>query len=197
MRRHCIISGTGRAGTSLLVQIATHAGLPTGFDQNTLALDSVAQAGLEHDLRDATAPYIVKSPWICTYITEITTHSDIVIDHAIIPVRKLDDAASSRARIQRSHKGAPSWQLVPGGLWLTAEPEQQANLLAVHFHNLIVGLVTMEVPITFLEFPRLAMDPDYLFKKLSPIFLELRRDVFGDAFRKCVRPELIGRREGG
>src|SRR5438132_8117896 len=98
MRHHCIISGTGRVGTSLLVQIATHAGLPTGFNHNALALDPLAHAGLEHDLRDATAPYIVKSPWICTYITEIATRSDIVIDHAIIPVRKLDDAASSRAR---------------------------------------------------------------------------------------------------
>ena len=98
MRHHCIITGTGRAGTTYLVQLPTRLGVDTGFSDEA-PVDDVAQAGLEFDLRNPGAPYVVKSPWICTYIHQLP--GDVIIDYAIIPMRSLTDAAESRGRVQR------------------------------------------------------------------------------------------------
>jgi hypothetical protein len=44
----------------------------------------------------------------------------------------------------------------------------QARLLAVGFHTLIENLVRADIPIVFLDFPRLAEDGAYLFSRLRP-----------------------------
>ena len=66
-RRHVMISGTGRAGTSFLVQLLTNLGLDTGVTPEKMKLDENARAGLEYDIRKADAPYIVKSPFFCDH----------------------------------------------------------------------------------------------------------------------------------
>src|SRR5687768_17589609 len=65
---HVIISGTGRAGTSYLVELLTNMSLDTGYTPSTAQLDSQARSGLELDIRNESAPYLVKSPWLCDYI---------------------------------------------------------------------------------------------------------------------------------
>lgn len=49
---HILIGGTGRAGTTLLVQYFTALGFDTGFtlDQAMQRVDSISRAGLEHSL---------------------------------------------------------------------------------------------------------------------------------------------------
>jgi hypothetical protein len=72
---HIIIAGTGRTGTTFLVQYLTELGLGThvarhGFEQ----LDANANAGLEDMPLVATAeslPYVIKGPWIGEYVDEI------------------------------------------------------------------------------------------------------------------------------
>ena len=51
-RHHIIISGTGRAGTTFLVQLLTELGLDTGFPKGQ-KIDQNSSAGLELDLRSA------------------------------------------------------------------------------------------------------------------------------------------------
>jgi hypothetical protein len=70
-RHHCAISGTGRAGTSFLVQLLTYLELDTGFTEDTLILDKNARAGLELDILSRNAPYIVKKPWLCDTIIDV------------------------------------------------------------------------------------------------------------------------------
>src|SRR5205807_1420934 len=103
-RRHVIVSGTGRAGTTFLIQLFTHLGLDTGFDVHDLEVDPRARAGLERDIRDTNAPYIVKSPFYCDVIDEMLA-SSVRIAHAIVPVRQFDAAAASRAYVQRLTTG--------------------------------------------------------------------------------------------
>ena len=62
-RTHVVISGTGRARTTFPIQLLIHLGLDTGFDVNAIELFPIARAGFEKDIRDAKAPYIVKSPF--------------------------------------------------------------------------------------------------------------------------------------
>ena len=70
-RHHIIISGTGRAGTTFLVQLLTELGLDTGFPRAVSQTDANSNAGMELDIRDIKAPYIIKNPWLCDYLDEI------------------------------------------------------------------------------------------------------------------------------
>jgi len=75
IRSHIVITGTGRAGTTFLVQLLTHLGLDTGFDVDTIDLSPIARASLETDIRDPNAPYIVKSPFLCDLAEEVVASS--------------------------------------------------------------------------------------------------------------------------
>lgn len=187
-RHHCIIAGTGRTGTTFLVQLLTRLGFETGFRTGKMPTDEIAHAGLEKNVLAADAPYVVKSPLICTYAAELLTRDDIVVDCAIIPVRKLYDAAESRRSVQRQRATS---ELVDGGLWGVSRPEDQEAALAVRFFNLVYELSLKDVPIVFIHFPRFARDPDYLYKKLDSVLAMPSREEFDRAFGREARPELI------
>ena len=52
-RKHVVITGTGRAGTTFLVELLTALGMDTGYDVDDLPTrkSTVARAGLEHEDR--------------------------------------------------------------------------------------------------------------------------------------------------
>jgi hypothetical protein len=194
-RHHTIISGTGRAGTTFLVKLLTKLGLDTGYDQDQMETWSNCNAGLEWDIRDETAPYIVKSPWICDHIEEVVASRTIAIDFAIIPMRVLEAAAESRRRVERETKELPADCLTPpGGLWHTTDPTQQESVLAHQFHKLFVGLAKTEASIILLHYPRLTRDPLYLFNKLQPMLgRTISLAAFRDVFAETVDASLVHR----
>jgi len=112
MKRHILVSGTGRSGTTFLMQLLTALRLDTGFDSNTDKIDEISNAGMEWDLRDQNAPFIVKSPWICEYLATVMIEGSLCVEHIIIPVRDLYDAAESRRDVMRraanKKKGSPN-----------------------------------------------------------------------------------------
>jgi hypothetical protein len=201
---HVIISGTGRAGTTFLVQLLTRLGLDTGFDRNTMAVLPAAQsarmgmdyfpiarAGLEMDIRAPGAPYIVKTPFLCDW-TEEALASSIRIEHAIIPVRQFEAAAASRAHVQRETTGSVNRTIkAAGGLWDIDLAEHQVGILRQKFTNLIEVLVRNNIPITFLSFPRHVRDPDYLFGKIRFLLGNIDLTSFRAAYEEVVRPELV------
>jgi hypothetical protein len=189
-KHYRIVSGTGRAGTTLLMRILSRAGVNTGFDPDALegAVDDVAHAGLERDLRQRPDCDVVKSPWIATYIEEVLAAPDIVIDHAILCMRDLRAAAESRRRVQRKrHTAKP----VNGGLWGTTDPNAQEGLLAVAFFHLVFHLTRHGVPITFLHFPRYASDERYFLETLEPVFRDVGAMRLLVAHQREARPSLI------
>lgn len=207
-RHHVIISGTGRSGTTFLVQLLSELKLDTGYTDPAAFIDPGCRAGLEKDLRDPSAPYIIKSPWLCDYLGEVLEQGEVVIDHAIIPMRDLFAAAESRRFVVREAGGGVEPDQVWGGLWHTKDPSAQETILTLQLYNLIESLSRYDIPVTLLSFPRLATDADYLYKKLffllkRPIagplisaakLLRLDRISYADflsAFRKVSRPELI------
>ena len=190
LRRHVIISGTGRAGTSFLVHLLTHCGLDTGYSPDYQSLSKFPNAGLERDIRRDDAPYIVKAPQMCDYMSTVLRNPEIVIEHAIIPVRTLDDAANSRIRVARISK-----QMVgrngAGGLWGTSSSRRQRAVLAEKFATIVSDLVAADIPITFLHFPRFVEQVEYCCTKLSPIFPAVEDSVFKGAFAKTADPRLV------
>jgi hypothetical protein len=187
MRHYVIISGTGRAGSTLLVRVLTRAGVDTGFSVDS-PVDPISFGGLELELRDKPSAYVVKSPWIALYIEQLLAEDEIAIDHAIICTRDLRAAAESRRRVQAADGGSRD---VPGGLWMTDDPDQQERVLAALFSRLIFHLSAHDVPMTFLQFPRFALEPTYLIEKLGQVFPSVSADEFLAAFRAESRPELI------
>ena len=182
---HIIIAGTGRAGTTFLVQYLTELGLDTHISRHGPGqFDANAQAGFE-DMPLLTAaenlPYVIKAPWMGQYIDEILASSEIRIDAAILPVRNLVEAAASRTilELRAMYQSAPhmakltetweNWALTPGG---TINPLDQARILAIGFHRLVQRLVDAEIPLLLLGFPRLIEDGDYLFERLKSLLPE-------------------------
>lgn len=192
-RHKIVITGTGRAGTTLLVRLLTELGLDTGYTRENWRAEYFAhcEAGLEKKILDPGAPYIVKDPNLCDQLGHLVDAGEVVVDHAIVPVRQLEAAAQSRARV------GGAWSNVPGGLVRTAAPEQQQFELAVLFHQLLHTLVRCDIPFTLLEFPRFARDPHYAFQRLEPIFRGTSWPDFEAAFARVVDCSLIHEFGGG
>jgi hypothetical protein len=123
-RHHVIITGTGRAGTTLLVQLLTELGMDTGFHSSHEGIYENCNAGMETDLRQDNASYIVKSPWICDYLEDLLRIGMVHIDHAIIPMRDLFSAAESRRLVSAKSPDGNIPNNVPGGLWDVENPAE-------------------------------------------------------------------------
>lgn len=191
-RHHVLITGTGRAGTSFLMQLLTRLDLDTGFSRKVLDLNPIARAGFETDPRRPDAPYIVKSPWICDYIEDVLSDPAIRVDHVFVPVRNFEAAAASRAHVQKENTGEEDGSLsVPGGLWDTTRAADQTEVLRQRFTRLVEQLVRFDVETTFLWYPRLTQDPAYLHAKLSRGLKVPALPGFTRAFEEVVRPDWV------
>jgi hypothetical protein len=191
-----IIAGTGRAGTTFLVQLFTALGFNTGFSlQEAIeTVDEISHAGLERPLLSDDNPYVIKSPWFADGLSEVLQKQSIKIYMALIPIRGLFEAAESRRRVhfEAAVKGIdPAIQ--PGGLWYTTDPEAQESILATQFYRTIYPLVKFDVEMVFLEFPRLVSDENYLFRKLLPLLEDhgVTYSEFTTGHARVARPEII------
>lgn len=204
---HVIISGTGRAGTTFLIQLLTLLGLDTGFTPQQLAqhISPRAQAGLERDFRNPHCPYVAENPNLTDYIEEVLARRDILIEHVFIPMRGLHAAAQSRRRLQ--NKAKADWPLhkritmalwrehkpVIGGLTFTTNEKEQETVLLEQLYNLLLCLSNELIPVTLLPFPRTVTDSRFLFEKLKPILGQVEYRQFERAFRDAACPELVHR----
>src|SRR4051812_2282217 len=86
-----VITGTGRAGTTLLVQILTDLGFDTGFKLDA-RINEDARAGLERDILHPNAPRIVKDPGLSRRLRGYLAEGTVAVEHVIVPMRDLDVA---------------------------------------------------------------------------------------------------------
>lgn len=200
-RRHVVISGTGRSGTSFLVELLTHLGLDTGYRVETLEQrkSKLARAGLEHDIRDSDAPYIVKNPSFCNYAEEVFSREDIVVEHVFVPMRDLKAAAESRRFV--TNQAVASMSLikkfhfylhpkhVSGGL--TSDADQQEQKLLNQIYQLSLAISCTCIPVTLMRYPLIVQDSSYLYSKLEPILGEISFGEFQDAFSSVARQDLV------
>lgn len=187
-KKHVVISGVGRSGTTFLIHLLTKLGLKTGFraDRVTNHINKDSNAGLENNVRSHLAPYIVKDPIMCDYIDEIVESEEIRLEHVYVPMRTLSDAAKSRINISKKGAGKP----IPGGMWKTSDPAQQETMLASQLYKLLVGLGKMNTPVTFLHFPTIVKDPKYLYEKLEYLVKDIEYETFEKVFNDVANPSL-------
>lgn len=203
-KHHVVITGTGRAGTTFLVELFTHLGLETGFSIDDIPnkKSQEARAGLEYDIRKDGCPLIVKDPRFCDYAKEIIGQDDTIIDHVLIPVRSLHAAAESRRHVSKiSAEKLPFVQRLiykirprsfAGGLRTKSnKPEKQEEILLKQMYNLVFALSDTDIPVTLMHYPRITKDSKYLYEKLKPVLHNIEFEFFCATFDKVVRPELV------
>lgn len=204
-RKHVVITGTGRSGTTFLVELLTRLGLDTGFtlERMQAKIHRLARAGLEHDLRREGSPYIVKAPAFCDYAEEVIRRDDIVIEHVFVPMRDLYSAAESRRFVESGTLSGSSFlermawaetrQELIGGLVGTTstEPGKQEEVLLRQIYALVLALSNASIPVTFMRYPRIVRDCDYLYAKLAPILRDIAYETFATVFANTARPELV------
>ncbi|CAH6419677.1 Hypothetical protein HVR_LOCUS752 [uncultured virus] len=177
-----LITGTGRSGTTFLISLLTYLGINTGYSKDSYKnyINANVNAGME---KPPHPSYVIKDPNFCTMMPDMTKRYQI--DHVFVLVRNMDDAANSRISIGRGL----------GGLWDTLDPNKQKSVLLEKFGTLISDLVLHNIPYTCMIFPRLALDPEYCYKCLKPLFDKITTPisyaVFLEAFKANSDPRLI------
>lgn len=185
MKRHTIIVGTGRAGTSFLVRLLTNVGLDTGYSKNNIVENNIGRAGLEQDIKKSNAPYIIKNPNLSLKMDWV--FENYQIDYVFMPMRDLFAAAESRRFVS---KGQPRG--VPGGVWCDPNhPEKQERMLLDVVYRVNLATSKHQVPFILINYPKLTKDPKYLYEKLKPILKGLDYATFEKEFNNLVNPSLV------
>jgi hypothetical protein len=169
---HILITGTGRAGTTLLVRYFAALGFDTGFAADE-AVDTISNAGLERLPDGSVLPYVIKSPYYASSLGAIIDRRALTIKCCIVPVRRLFDAAESRRRVRHEAERAgrdPGGQ--PGTIVGTTNPAEQENALAAQLYELIEACARHATPLHLLHFPTFAESHAHLYAGLRPILDE-------------------------
>lgn len=187
-KRHLLITGPGRSGTTMLVELLERLGLETRLDHDRY--DPVARAGLEWSLTDPDPPYVVKNPKASVRLHDWIERGVVApadLDLVVVAVRDLSDAARSRAEVsaRRRRVGAP------GGLDGVRWARGQERELARQLGRLVLTLAEHEIPHVFLAYPRSARDPMYCYRALRPVLGETTAEEFERAWHEVVKPELV------
>ena len=171
-----LISGPGRSGTTLMMQVLTELGFDTGFEKGNYGeISKISNAGMEQGLFVA-AHRNAKSA---------CEQGNLIVDHLYIPIRSLDDVVRSRARVTEIAQSKH-----PGGL-VSKDADAQRVHSAEWTYNLIQAAVHYDLPFTLLDFPRFSQDPKYFFFKLEFLMKNIKYDHFLDVFNQVVNPKLI------
>lgn len=188
IQKHVIITGPGRSGTTMLMELLTHLDLDTGYDKKDVLdqKDKISRAGLERMNIFFGSPYIIKNPNFVNIMHPILRDSRIKIDRLFMPIRDLEEAAESRRVAE--NLGAPT-----GGLIATDSMKKgdQENVLSTQFWSLIEISSQYQVPITFINYPLMTQDSEYLYNKLKPILEDITLEKFNRVFKKVVQPILV------
>lgn len=186
-RKHIVITGTGRTGTTFLVQLFGFLGFDVGFPLSELQVNEKRKCGLEHGLMSKDCPHVIKDPKFCSYANRILESDDIEIEYIIVPIRNLFAAAESRRFVQGDSEDYP----IPGGLWGTKEAHAQERVLANELYGLLENVSKIYVPIVFINFPMLIDNSSYLYNKLKPIVGHIPFMTFKVIFYTLVRPHWV------
>ena len=181
---HIIITGTGRTGTTFLVQLYTILGFDTGFSDIKENYHKNCNAGMEiNPFGTKNLPHIIKYPGLCDRLGDFLEKGN-KIEEVIVPIRKIDDVVRSRIKVQGN-----SIESVKGGLWETNIPNKQKEILLNKFYSLIYSITEYELNCTFIRFPEMINNPKYLYIKLFR--KHMKYDNFKKGFDKIVNPKLV------
>lgn len=186
-----LVTGTGRAGTTFLMNLFTTLGLPTGFSATEVAKAELtsSHAGLEH-AQPARGRDIVKAPEAMTHLDHyVNYHKNHPHEHAyfrwfVVPMRDPHEVAESRSKAPQKR----------GGYWagahnMTQMLEKNNAMLAHMFYY----LSNEDQEVITLAFPRDVFDSEYMYRRLKPIMdhYGIGNDTFINAHANVANPNYV------
>jgi hypothetical protein len=162
VKNKILITGTGRSGTSFLIQLMSFLDMETGYGKDVTYEQFPPHnirninAGLENQPLTNKKVRIHKAPGFALEIDSIIKNYDI--GHVIIPIRNLQDSANSRVKA--------------GLLWESNDLQSQINHNSKLVYNLTHSLVRDDIPHTFIPFPEIIYDENIIYDKLEWLFKE-------------------------
>lgn len=191
---HLFITGSGRAGTTALVELLDACGLDTGVDH--LAYYSQANAGYEQYPDGTPMPRVIKSPLLAVGLDGLLEQGFDAssIEAIVLPLRRIEDAAASRIDVFEHH-GLDA----KGGLWVGyygrvpvyTRPSAQRRMLAEAVCTLLMTAAEHGIPVITLNFPRFVSSGDYAWERLSPLLTTIDRDEFIAAHARTMKHSLV------
>jgi hypothetical protein len=196
--RKVIVTGPGRSGTSVLMKLLTHLGFDTGFgldddvDPRTgagfeeapnIVDDYLTFVGVQDGLKIfkgdpeqwrrmyASRGRILKGPPYAVYLKTIAQAGHLKVEHLIVPVRDLNETTKSRLRV--------------GLKWMADDYYSQLIVHHVALAKCVEAAVLLNIPITFMAYPRFCEEICYCHERLSRVF-DLPID-FPEVFNEVMR----------
>jgi hypothetical protein len=184
--RHLLIAGTGRAGTTALVELLEACGLDAGA--SGLKYFEGARAGLERKFVGDGSPHLVKHPYISEYLENLIADGFDPgrIDAIVVPIRDLRQSAASRIEVF-SRDGVR----VPGGLWRSRRPGLQLRTLAESEHRLFQTAAEHGIPVVLLAFPKFVNDAEYAWAQLKPVLPAIDAGIFSERHAELMKPRMV------
>ncbi len=208
-----VITGTGRSGTTFLMQLLTAMNEDTGYGTPTATIQQDANAGMERvntwsmtDDAVRALPRILKDPRLCLHLEEICARGHIP-GHVVWCFRPIDMVAKSRFECNRPwfpDDSLPDLHKVPRNKWPKwATLENQTRAMAEVLGRLTSTLLRYEIKHTVIIFPGDMMNPNQLWRSFVG---QMRRgsvaeylnwrtkddlERFERAFFTVVNPDLV------
>lgn len=167
---------------------------PIGLPGPYHVYDSKIRAGCETHIcmadtaADVAAlPQVIKNPRLATTAGKLIDAGILQLAHAILPVRDLGDVAMSKKGLYRQ-RDQPFY---------AAEKQRLEEISAMQLGRFVADMVTRNVPLTILHFPRILRDPVYLYdtlitsKALYGVDLVPDYKEFYAAYQLTVHPEYL------
>lgn len=188
-----LITGTGRSGTTFLIQLFTFLDLDTGYDSKNYSkhISDNCSSGMERPLND---PYkYLKNPNIQRMGRDMERLLiNTTIQAVIIPIRNYTESALSRVHLGENANG---------GLWggasdLSSQEKMYYEIMA----NFLLSMVVYDIATIFIDYKRMVSDPVYLYRKLRQVLpSDISVKEFTDAFQEAseVNERAREKRKGG
>jgi hypothetical protein len=201
------ITGPGRSGTSFLVQLLTRLGCDTGYEPGAEDFHDEVRAGCEIDImanvQDDPAwkvrsafehsPRIIKGPGWAYFLKLMIQRGVVEIDHVVMPLRDLTDAASSRLSAGLDFLvDDDEFMIVTGGDKL----HHQENVLAMIAGKVLEACYLYEIPLTLMHFPLIVEDEEYCYRKVSEFCDDINRGEFAEVWGGLADPQKIQIHQG-
>jgi hypothetical protein len=176
---------TGTSGTTYLMHLLTElecgTGYPVGHTVNP-------KGDFEWPIQEEV-PRIIKNPKFSEELLLTINRCSWDVEHVYILLRNYNDIAKSAYEAKRKNetRNFP----IRRASFITEELTEEQHLKFNHMKAasriglLMLDLVTAEIPYTFLLFPRIVTDPDYLYTKCA-LFHDVKYSMFLDAFNRIA-----------
>ncbi len=189
MNDRILIAGSGKCGTTFFMELLTELGLDTGYEPGQVG---TGEWNIQHS--NATLegqPYILKSPAFSKNkrIHDLTERWGWNVEHVYILLRDFDEVANNR------------WERCryKSGLLLIEDQEAKhidakwrgyKHQAARQVGNLMLQVNSEDIPYTFLMFPRIITDPEYLWSNCE-LLQTLDYETFKVGFDKVADEDKV------